>query len=812
MKINKIWKYSLAIFSATSLVALPTSFALISCSSNTNSEDTTNIDNNVKSNLINYVNNNHGRWTGNLSNYDTNNINIQKFGTTDIDIPVGLKSEDVEPKYNLNTSINSDINNYGSYHAYLYILNQINNFLNTNQSFVVNWPTQANITNFSAEPNQPIATITPSDNSFSVSLGDKNNTATSTNVAPGYIKSIIMNGDASTGDVDVINKLKENKLNVVTQGFLWNGVDRASSGYMTFNNRGQNIITTIPTTNPDIKNPKDFYIVAHYDSTASGTNKSSWGASDNGTGVAVALSLIQYYANSNNSAKLPVNLRIVFSDAEEVGVLGTNALVEGVISKDVVLKSNIAGMINLDTVAGGDNLYVHSPDTKHAEQNYNVSSSIRDQLNSISSINAKTNNDPSLELQIHPQVSYTDDDFLPGETGDWSDHAPFYQKLGVEVAYIESTNFQVLSHSGIYDGYAQTYNPNAWLDKNGNPVNLNKENINGTSLEVWNLPQGMVPSDFMVMGDIWHSDLDTLSWYNQYFGNKIYKQISTVFNTLITYLETLSNPNSNTLIYKNGEFEYLHPCDDSNTSIALQNAYLNWYNSLSDHNWNEENNKYLNYYCDSEQQAIGLYAWNGGTWWNEPLHRGYEPINLSLILKNMDKNIPHEIRGIDYKYMVSGLAKAELPWDQITWHGVEYMEVEWYEQLKDYIILNQDGTYNYTNCIGKNIQSHGFLSTTLKKEYATNFFDWRPSYEWNTDLEFKPPLKEKVAFKIHMKKGYKGAAYLGTFDFAGFNEICHMQSSEQQILINKGACFHINNVWKENINNNIVNIFDVTLF
>ena len=46
----------------------------------------------------------------------------------------------------------------------------------------------------------------------------------------------------------------------------------------SLNNRGQNIITTIPTTNPDIKNPKDFYIVAHYDSTASGTNKSSWGA------------------------------------------------------------------------------------------------------------------------------------------------------------------------------------------------------------------------------------------------------------------------------------------------------------------------------------------------------------------------------------------------------------------------------------------------------------------------------------------------------------------------------------------------------
>ncbi|MBW0594942.1 hypothetical protein HUN03_00047 [Mycoplasmopsis anatis] len=239
----------------------------------------------------------------------------------------------------------------------------------------------------------------------------------------------------------------------------------------------------------------------------------------------------------------------------------------------------------------------------------------------------------------------------------------------------------------------------------------------------------------------------------------------------------------------------------------LKEAYTDWYKSLTNSTWNKDRNgKFIDYHLTSEQQAIGLYSWCGGVFWNEPLHKGIEPTNVSLLIKNdnLDKNRSLEIRGEDYKYIDSALEKATYPRNDVLWHGVEYQEVEFYEQLKDFIIEN-NGKYNYDNCVGKTIQSKGFISTTLIKKYATEFFGWRPTFadQWNSDIVENNPLKEKVAFKINIQKGYKGAAYLANFDFAGFGE----GSEESQVLLKRNCKFKITKVYKEKD----VNIFEVDL-
>lgn len=52
---------------------------------------------------------------------------------------------------------------------------------------------------------------------------------------------------------------------------------------------------------------------------------------------------------------------------KEVGVLGTNAFVqEYLMSTNSPLLTSSWGMINLDTIAGGDYMYIHSPDTRES--------------------------------------------------------------------------------------------------------------------------------------------------------------------------------------------------------------------------------------------------------------------------------------------------------------------------------------------------------------------------------------------------------------------------------------------------------------
>lgn len=486
---RKMWKYCIGIGLATLSLGSLATFA-ISCSS------TKNVDS-INQDVVNYYNNflnqNRGRWAGNLSNYN----NVKSDNT-------GLESN-AQPKYTLETELTDGVNNYGTRHAYLWLKNEIvNNLKYTDKN-----PDVADIA---------AATI--------------NTSAQGDNVVQVAANTVKL-GNVIYGQNN-IEQSQLTKTGLLTQPFLWNGRDRANGIEQTYNNRGNNIVVTI---NPDEAKenvgttPYDFFIVAHYDSTATGAKKESWGATDNATGVAQNLALLKYFSNENNRKNLKTRLHVVFVDAEEMGKLGSNAFVGQFLGTDSQIKDSSWGMINLDTIAGGDYMYVHSPDTSTTNSSYNTTSGLRTLVNNISKSLGYSDD---YTLQVHKQ--YSSSEYKAGETGDWSDHAPFYQNAGIPIAYIESTNFALVSKYDVFDGYSQTINKNAWVTKKGEKVEmLKKTNLSGET--IWVLPEGYKYDDFEIKGDIWHNDIDTPTWLSENIGNeKINKQLTVVFETLTKFL------------------------------------------------------------------------------------------------------------------------------------------------------------------------------------------------------------------------------------------------------------------------------------
>ena len=530
MKKSKIIGLSLGLIAATAIsISMP--LIVTSCSSSIN--DGQIINDSLRQTFSDFLSQNHGRWAGNASKYGIENLvkaDIQYTPTsnnsnnTSYDVYTGIKSNS-QPKYNLETQIDKNINNYGSYHSYLWIVNELKSFgFDKFDEKELTYPSAATI-------DVKTDSITPSLASNTVwgkAVNEQNTTIND--------QSIILNSTSNNA-----NFLKENG-SILVQSFLWNGRDRASGINYTYNNEAQNIIATISPENAT----KDFYIVAHYDSTATGKNKASWGATDNATGVSVALAVAEYFIQNKNDLG-DVRLHVIFSDAEEVGVYGTKAFVsEFMLNSKALDPAQAVGIINLDTVAGGDYIYAHSPNTSSSLGSVfgNTDKTIRDQLNALSRIRAENLNDSSLELLIHPQVDM--EEYRPGETGDWSDHMPFYKYVNIPVAYMESTNFQIKSNSSLYDGYSQTTNLNAYILNDGTSladknITLKKTSIKNSDLTVYDLPSmdGYNDyNDYEVTGNIWHYDIDTLDWVNKYIGYELYKQLTTMFESLKLFLKT----------------------------------------------------------------------------------------------------------------------------------------------------------------------------------------------------------------------------------------------------------------------------------
>ena len=87
---------------------------------------------------------------------------------------------------------------------------------------------------------------------------------------------------------------------------------------------------------------------------------------------------------------------------------------------------------------------------------------------------------------------------------------------------------------------------------------------------------------------------------------------------------------------------------DKNLSINenLKEQYLNWYESLTNNDWDHNSDGSISdYFVTSEQQALALYSWCSGTFWNAPLHLRQKPEDRLITIKELDPDRPHMVNG-----------------------------------------------------------------------------------------------------------------------------------------------------------------------
>jgi hypothetical protein len=113
---------------------------------------------------------------------------------------------------------------------------------------------------------------------------------------------------------------------------------------------------------------------------------------------------------------------------------------------------------------------------------------------------------------LHPDYS----GYPSGETGSWSDHAPF-ACAGMPIAYIEATNFSIDGKDG-NDGYSQSIHPELWDCIDNEKVTACERKTE----KQW--------------GQIWHTKADRLELMNRLFPDRINQQMSKSLKLLTTFL------------------------------------------------------------------------------------------------------------------------------------------------------------------------------------------------------------------------------------------------------------------------------------
>lgn len=208
-----------------------------------------------------------------------------------------------------------------------------------------------------------------------------------------------------------------------------------------------------------------------------------------------------------------------------------------------------------------------------------------------------------------------------------------------------------------------------------------------------------------------------------------------------------------------------------------------------------ENNQYINLFCENPRQALQLYTNCFGHFWNVPLHKNETPAN-SLVEKRFFnfagnemlskvQNV-NEIRGGDYIFLdnILNLPSAIAPLNLIVYHGVEFMEKE----FKSMLGFKADEIVNFDLIkVGTIIQNYGFLSTTTEYNNATNF---SIGHNWIDD-RLEPPLDAPCLFKIKIPYLTKGLAYVSGFDINN-----NFSNEDAQILIKRNSKFRIDGVSK----------------
>lgn len=220
-----------------------------------------------------------------------------------------------------------------------------------------------------------------------------------------------------------------------------------------------NVIAVKPGSSPKI-----VIAGAHYDSVTAGK-----GADDNASGVAVMLEAAERLKNE----KTPYTIKFVAFGAEEIGYEGSKYYVSQMKYEDIV---NTVAMINLDSLAAGDKMYVYGGEGNEGW--------VREQALKIA-------RKEKVALETSPGLN---PDYPAGTTGLWSDHAPFVEK-GIPYAYFEATNWEL----GALDGYTQTVKD----------------------------------------GEIWHTEKDTLQYIEENYPGRIKEHLAGFSDVLTKLLDSI---------------------------------------------------------------------------------------------------------------------------------------------------------------------------------------------------------------------------------------------------------------------------------
>lgn len=199
-----------------------------------------------------------------------------------------------------------------------------------------------------------------------------------------------------------------------------------------------NIVGYIPSAN---ENADTVIIGAHYDNVYAskvvqgGDITYSHGAYDNGSGIAVMLSIAQ--ALTTTGASFDFNVVFVAFAAEETGLNGSAKFIERMKRDKQEHFDNMLIMFNLDVVGAGDYLYLYTDEVTTEHENY---------LQDVAASENLTIKRPPLDKKLlllggyYESVSYT-------HTAMMSDHANF-RNAGKNIAFFFSMNWETYNKVG----------------------------------------------------------------------------------------------------------------------------------------------------------------------------------------------------------------------------------------------------------------------------------------------------------------------------------------------------------------------------
>ena len=240
---------------------------------------------------------------------------------------------------------------------------------------------------------------------------------------------------------------------------------------------------------------------AHYDCV-----EQTFGTDDNASGVGVLLELASIYSTKES----PYTIRFVLFSAEEPGCLGSQYYVDNLSQEE---RDRIACMINIDTIAAGDNMYLYGgtvDDSGSIVQDWAVyqAQSAADLL--------------GIDMSFHPDVN---DSFPTPTKATASDQMPF-ANVGIPYIYCEASNWNGEPYTNFY----QTSN----------------SAVNG--------------------GTIMHkAEYDNLTFIENTFGTRAYEHLQTYTKLLDYLLENM----------KEGEYATGYTFEDTNTkATTTSSVYL----------------------------------------------------------------------------------------------------------------------------------------------------------------------------------------------------------------------------------------------